>query len=80
MKYFIFLFKQFITITYKNLVEFINEHLVCLYLIAIILILFVTNIVIRDNKINELEDKVNILKFERDYILVVTEDSLNQNQ
>ena len=79
MKYYIFVFKHFISTITKSLKEFIHEHIVCLYIITIILILFVTNIVIRDNKINELEDKVNILEFERDYILFATEDSLNQN-
>lgn len=46
-----------------------KNHIVEIYIILVILIISITNIVIRNNRISELENQVNKLNLEIEYIL-----------
>lgn len=46
-----------------------KKYIVEIYIVLVILIISITNIVIRNNRISELENQVNKLNLEIEYIL-----------
>lgn len=58
--------------------KFIHKHIIAIFIISILIILLITNVVIRNQKIKELEEEVNSLEFEKEYILFSVNDALSQ--
>lgn len=58
--------------------KFIDDHIISIYIICVLIIILITNIVIRNQKINELQKQINELKFEQQYMEFVFDDNLKQ--
>lgn len=58
--------------------NFINKHIISIYIILVLIIIFTTNIILRNNRIKELEQKINELKFEQEYLDFVFNDNSKQ--
>lgn len=52
----------------KKTKRFIYKHIIAIYLIGILLIILFVNVSIRNQRIYELELKVNELEFEKEYV------------
>lgn len=57
----------------KKTKRFIYKHIIAIYLIGILLIILFVNVSIRNQRIYELELKVNELEFEKNYTNVIIE-------
>ena len=57
----------------KKTKRFIYKHIIAIYLIGILLIILFVNVSIRNQRIYELELKVNELEFEKNYTNIIIE-------
>lgn len=63
----------------KNKVkEYICEHIVSIYIICVLLIFLMVNVTIRNQRIRELEERINELKYEKYESEIILNDSLAQ--